>query len=183
MPRYITRAARPTDLPFLLATSNSARTTFATIPSLSDLASPEKDTSAKLLEILSHGLIYLVETTPQIAGFIATQPHDNVVYIAEIATHADYRGKGIGSVLLEAVFEYAVAEAKNAGNATARVSLTAYADVPWNGVWYRRKGFREVEAGSLGAWHVEKMRVDKEERGLVREGCRRCCMVWEREVG
>ena len=63
----------------------------------------------------------------------------------------------------------------------ARVTLTTFADVSWNGPWYRKHGFSEVAAEALGPEHVHKMLYDEEERGLVRPGYRRCCMIWESE--
>ena len=77
-------------------------------------------------------------------------------------------------MLLEAAFQWAESIAREKGRETARVSLTTYLDVPWNGPWYRKHGFVEVNAEQIGSWHVEEMKY------LVRPGWRRCCMLWEK---
>ena len=114
-------------------------------------------------------------------GMIAALPRDSTVYVHEVVMRSEFAGKGIGRVLLKKVFEWAREEAKKTGT-QARVSLTCYADVPWNGSWYRKNGFREVDVRDVGPWHVSKMEYDEKVRGLPREGYRRCCMLWTEDV-
>lgn len=166
------------DIPRLCAISGSATKKFASIPTLADLANDYEE-PLTVQQWLTVGNVYIVEEDSLPLGFIAAHPMDNTIYIAEIAVHSDHQGKGIGGVLLKAVCRWATERARYEGSAKARVSLTTYPDVPWNGRWYARFGFREVEADVVGPWHVEKMTKDGNERRLVREGYRRCCMLWE----
>lgn len=75
-------------------------------------------------------------------------------------------------MLIQAVKEWA------SDGGVRRVSLVTYREVPWNGPWYRSRGFREVEAAMVGPEHVKKMGSETEQ-ALARPGFSRCCMVWE----
>ncbi len=175
------RIATTADIDSIWAIDSSATQKFASIPTLADLAKSE-DTPEKFHQWLQKGRIYIVEDQGKVAGFIAANIVDDVLYIAEVAVHTDHQGKGVGLTLLNAIFEWAHEIAYENGSGTARVSLTCYPDVPWNGPWYRRQGFREVDAESVGPWHVQKMAWDGGERDLVRPGYRRCCMIWEQSI-
>ena len=172
------RTASASDSAAICEIDFSATTKFGSIPELADLAAGE-DATPKIEEWLTLGRIYLAEEDGQAAGFIAVHEMDGVLYIAEISTHSDFQGKGIGSELLDAAFQWAIDLATHDGTGIARVSLTTYPDIPWNGPWYCKRGFKEVDAANVGPLHSEKMRYDEEERTLVRPGYRRCCMLWE----
>ena len=173
------RTASSDDITQICTIDRSATAKFGSIPELADLAEA-KDSAPNIQQWLAVGRIYLVvDEQDHALGFIAAHPMDGVLYIAEISTSADHQGKGIGSMLLSSVFQWALVRCTHDGTPTARVSLTTYADVPWNGPWYLKRGFKEVDAATIGSSHVYKMTCDKEERDLVRPGYRRCCMLWE----
>lgn len=176
------RLASSDDIPEIVQVGRSATGKYGSIPELADLAGGD-ETPEKVQKWLDQGRIYISPAEDgRIAGFVAAHCADDVLFTAEISVHPGHQGKGVGNKLLDAVFAWARESAEKNGEPTARVSLTAYADVPWTGPWYTKRGFREVQAKTLGPWHVEKMRNDEHERGLVRPGYRRCCMLWETEV-
>jgi GNAT superfamily N-acetyltransferase len=83
---------------------------------------------------------------------------DSRLHLHQIAVHPSYARQGIGSALMGRV----ISVAGNAG-----VTLTTFRDVPWNGPWYRKLGFREIhELGPGLAALVEA------ERGLTDLGPR-----------
>ena len=124
--------------------------------------------------------MYLFEESHRPVALLATSVRDGMLYISEIAVHAESQGKGIGAALLSAAFGRAVEMFEAGEIESACVSLTTYAEgVSWNAPWYRKHGFKEVEADTLGPWHIHKMKYDKEERTLDRPGFRRCCMLWK----
>ena len=107
---------------------------------------------------------------------------DTTIYLAEISVRGDQQSQGAGGLLLDAIFDWGrelAASGREEGYRNPRVSLTTYREVAWNGPWYRRKGFKEVPAESLGPKHVDKMNHDQAERDLLRPGFSRCCMLWE----
>ena len=185
---YTLRIANKDDIPQLCQIERSATARFGSIPELAFLVEGDVLAATKVVEWLHTGRIYALHEQQQqqqqqqdrkIIGFVAAHPMDTTLYIAEISVLTDQHGKGAGSILLNAIFDWA-RELKREGRSThARVSLTTYADVAWNGPWYRKRGFREVPAESLGPKHVDKMSHDQGERNLVRPGFRRCCMLWE----
>ena len=175
------RLATIHDIPRLCAISFSATKKFATIPTLADLAD-DYDEPLIFQQRLALGNIYIVSEDETAIGLIAAYPMDNTIYIAEVAVHSDHQGKGLGQILLKAVFRWTTERAKYEGKPQARVSLTTYPDVPWNGPWYKKFGFEELEACDIGPWHVEKMTTDADERRLVRPGYRRCCMLWQADA-
>ena len=173
------RLASTRDVACIQAIDSSATRKYGGIPELEDLATNQEPLE-KVQEWLQLGRVYLVEDSQKPVGFVAAHMVDiAVLYIDEIAVLLEHQGQGMGAMLLSAVFEWAMEELGDNGNHCARVSLITYADVPWNGPWYRKHGFKEVKPEIIGPWHVDKMTVDAEERDLVRPGYRRCCMLWE----
>lgn len=79
----------------------------------------------------------LVAGRPAVA-FAALERVDGDVHLEQLSVHPTAGRRGLGSALLEA----AVHAARAAG--AARITLTTYADVPWNGPWYAARGFREI---------------------------------------
>ena len=173
-PIYI-RPASKSDIDHIWAIDSSATMKFASIPALADLASPE-ESPEKFERWLEHGRVYLVEDLTGPAGFIAAFEIDDVLHVNEIGVHEDRQRRGLGVLLLEAVFKWAQDIAQEKNREFARVCLTTYPDVPWNGPWYLKNGFKEVDAEAIGPWHVVEV------KHLVRPGYRRCCMLWEERV-
>jgi GNAT superfamily N-acetyltransferase len=71
-------------------------------------------------------------------GFAALQRLDGDVHLEQLSVHPSAGRRGLGTALLDA----AVRAARDAG--ASRMTLTTYADVPWNGPWYAARGFTEV---------------------------------------
>jgi GNAT superfamily N-acetyltransferase len=174
--QYTLTRATEEDLSTLSAIELDAVSVFSRIPELAGFS--RNQVPAKQLESwISNGRIYIANDSGRPVGFVAAVPMDTTFYIAEICTIPDYQGQGVGGILIEAVFAWA-RETAVPGQKT-RVSLTTYREVPWNGPWYLKRGFKEVDAETLGPKHVAKMVYDREERKLVRPGYTRCCMLWE----
>ncbi|ALG07922.1 GNAT family N-acetyltransferase [Kibdelosporangium phytohabitans] len=73
----------------------------------------------------------LVTGDPPVA-FAYTGQLDDHLHLHQIAVDPAHAKRGIGTALMRAVFARAGARA---------VTLTTFADVPWNGPWYRKLGF------------------------------------------
>lgn len=181
--RSTIRAGSTFDIERICQIDTDASSRFASIPALEDLADgshgPLKP--EKVEEWLASGNVYVAEDYDDgLAGFIAVQVRDGLLYVAELSVRESRQGRGVGGMLLDRVFEqaYQMARATQAG--ISRVSLTTYPDVPWNGPWYRKRGFHEVDPQTLGPWHAEKAQLD--DRDLARPGYRRCCMLREQSV-
>ncbi len=101
-------------------------------------------------------------------GFAVLGRLDGDVHLDQLSVHPAAGRRGLGAALLAAT----VAEAEAAGS--RRVTLTTYADVPWNAPWYARHGWRET--GDVGP---ELAAVVRAEAALARHGRR---VVMERPV-
>lgn len=175
---YMIRQATQSDAEEICEIARSATERFTTIPALADLLEHEDISPPGVYEWLDQGRICLVTDGGRIMGFAAAHPVDRSLYIDEISVWSRDQGRGIGGLLMTVLFEWA-RERQRSGVAEARVSLTTYADVPWNGPWYARRGFREVPAEAVGPAHVRELELDGGERHLTRPGYRRCVMVWD----
>lgn len=175
---YSLRFAEEGDAAQIVAIENAATVKFAQIPALAYLFGGDQVPVDDVLEWSRQGAICIVETDSRIIGFAAMHVLDSSLYIDEISVLPEVQGTGIGNLLIATVCESA-RELQRRGEAAARVSLTTYAEVPWNGPWYARRGFCEVPASEVGPGHVQELIKDAHERDLVRPGYRRCCMVWE----
>ena len=71
-------------------------------------------------------------------GFAVLERVDGEVHLEQLSVHPSAGRRGVGTALLEAVA--GVARACGA----RRVTLTTYADVPWNRPWYAARGFTEI---------------------------------------
>jgi GNAT superfamily N-acetyltransferase len=71
-------------------------------------------------------------------GFVQVEVLDGLPYIVELAVVPKWMRQGIGTALLERACEWARAHDYPA------ITLTTYADVPWNAPYYARHGFVEI---------------------------------------
>lgn len=180
MPESVSiRVATTSDVEQICRIDTDASSRFSAVPALADLADGSHGPLAtRTVDYwMVTGTVYLIEEAGATLGFTAVQPKDGVLYIAELSVVASRQGQGLGGMLLEQVFDVAARQGRDSGSTVARVSLTTYPDVPWNGPWYRKRGFQEVSPESIGSWHVEKARQD--DKDLARPGYRRCCMLRE----
>ncbi|GAA1372326.1 GNAT family N-acetyltransferase [Catellatospora chokoriensis] len=82
---------------------------------------------------------------------------DGTAYLAQLSVHPDHSGQGVGSALLAAACTWAAA----AGH--RELTLTTYTEVPWNGPFYARRGFRPIS--DLGP-QMRALRLREAEMGL-----------------
>jgi GNAT superfamily N-acetyltransferase len=104
------------------------------------LSLPPDDPTAELLRA-EH---VLVAGSPPV-GFTAVNTVDGRAHVAALGVHPDQGRRGIGSRLLAA----ACALAGDLGRPA--VTLTTFADVPWNAPWYAARGFAVLAAEQWGA--------------------------------
>jgi GNAT superfamily N-acetyltransferase len=71
-------------------------------------------------------------------GMVIASVRDGAGYVEEMDVLPAYGRRGLGGRLLEAVCDWAQAHGYPA------VTLSTFRDVPWNGPFYRRHGFRDL---------------------------------------
>ncbi len=72
-------------------------------------------------------------------GYLLAEPVDGALHVEQVSVHPRAGRRGVGRALLE----HAAAHAGAAG--LDALTLTTFADVPWNAPYYRRCGFRVLE--------------------------------------
>ena len=118
------RTARATELPALGAIERAADGVFAS----AGIVFPP---GPAVVETVPDPADVLVVGDPPVA-FAYTGLLDGHLHLHQIAVDPAHARQGIGTTLMRAVFARA---------GTRAVTLTTFADVPWNGPWYRGLGF------------------------------------------
>jgi GNAT superfamily N-acetyltransferase len=84
-----------------------------------------------------------VDGADQPIAYLIAELVDGCVHIEQVSVHPDHARQGVGRALLD----HAAAHARADG--TAALTLTTFAEVPWNAPYYRRCGFRILGEGEL----------------------------------
>ncbi|MFN4186000.1 MAG: GNAT family N-acetyltransferase, partial [Hyphomonas sp.] len=100
-----------------------------------------------------------------LAGFVLTSVREGNLYLDQISVDPSQGRKGLGAALIERVME----EAKDRG--LKRVVLSTFRDLPWNGPFYKKNGFRELPRKRMEKWMIEIESVQDDNGLNVRERC------------
>jgi GNAT superfamily N-acetyltransferase len=88
-------------------------------------------------ERLASATLVLVAGEPVI-GFAGLETVDGQAHLWQLSVHPDAARRGVGSALVQAACQWA------RGAGFASMTLTTYRDVPWNGPFYEKLGFRPL---------------------------------------
>ena len=158
------RPAEAADLPSLPAIEDAGDAQFAEL-----FGSPDwpAGTSGEERAAEPGILLVAVEEDGTVVGFAHVLDLDGHWHLEQITVDPAHGRRGTGTRLLEA------AHAAVALQGGAEVTLTTYADVPWNGPWYARHGYAVLEPLPE---HLRPLEVGDEAFDLARHG-RRVTMV------
>ncbi len=152
---YAIRAARPDDLAALPRIEHAAAIHFRTTPYAFLADEPLSDEAD-----LAHEYVWVVvDQADQPIGFAIVHLLDESVHLHELDVHPDHARQGLGRRLIATVVDWA-----RARGATA-LTLTTFADVPWNGPYYARLGFRILDVTMLSPG-LQAVRQSEAEAGL-----------------
>ncbi len=168
MSDFSIRLARVEDAAHLPEIELAAGRLFLNIEGLSGVAGMHAIPAERQASLIRKGHSLVAEAEGRLIGFISTEPFRRELHIREFSVHPDIQRKGVGSVLLRALY----IDAHNSGFAS--LTLTTFVDVPWNAPFYARHGFETVS--DLDAHPRLKADIEQEvAHGLPRE--RRCAMI------
>ena len=168
MSEFSIRLARAEDADALPAIELAAGKLFETVEGLAGVAGTNAIPADEQRRLIRRGHSLVAEADGSIVGFLSTEPFRRELHIREFSVHPDHQGEGIGAVLLRAV----AIDARNSG--FSAITLTTFADVPWNGPFYARHGFETVT--DLDAHPRLNAAIEQEvQHGLPRE--RRIAMI------
>ena len=167
------RPATPADLPLLQAIEVAAGEPFRAV----GMALVADDTPPPL-EVLEHyraaGRIWVTDDgTGRPVAYVMHEEVDGAEHVEQVSVHPEAAHRRLGSALIDHVGRLA----KDA--ALPALTLTTYADVPWNGPYYARLGFRELAAGDMTPGLAE---IQREESGLGLDPAERVFMRREIET-
>jgi GNAT superfamily N-acetyltransferase len=162
------RAACPEDIPKLAPIERSAASSFREA-NLAWVADGETLPPASLADFCRNGSLWVAVTDDdEPVGFLAAHELDKAFYIAEVSVTTSHQRQGIGAHLVSTAMEYARAAGFRV------VTLTTYRDLSWNGPFYTKLGFSEINAEDAGPGHLRKV---CEEAKAGHDPSRRCVMA------
>jgi GNAT superfamily N-acetyltransferase len=137
------RAAREDELAAISALEQSGEKQFraAGMDRIAGAPAPGPDVYRPALD--DGRLLVAVDPRDRPVGFIRLEMLDGDPHIEQVSVHPDHGGHGIGASLL------AAAEQLSRYRGHRRITLTTFRDVPWNGPYYRRLGWRAVPEADL----------------------------------
>ncbi len=153
------RLAKVEDFERLQQVEAAAGRRFADI-GMADVAANPPTPRAVLAEATAAGRLWVAED-PQIGpvGFALLRDLLSSVHLEEISVAPSHGRRGIGTSLITHIVRVLSA----AGH--RELTLSTFADVPWNGPFYRRLGFEVVPASEL-AEELREVRRKEAESGL-----------------
>mgnify|MGYP003145605025 FL=1 len=134
------RLARKADAEAMPAIERAAGAMFARIEGLAGIAGQHTVPVDRLLRYIARGHCLVAVHEQALIGFIATEPFGRELHVWEFNVHPDWQGRGIGAALLRGC----MIDAGNSG--FTALTLTTFAEVPWNAPFYRRLGFADLDA-------------------------------------
>jgi GNAT superfamily N-acetyltransferase len=159
------RAARADELERVQTIENEAGELFAQLGMVGADDVPPVSL-ARLEAARRDGRLVVVTDAEDLAiGFALVETVDGEPHLKELDVLPDHGRRGLGRRLVAHV----VGRARAAG--APGLSLTTYRDVPWNGPFYLRLGFRELADEALGP-ELSAVRRREREAGLDDAGPR-----------
>jgi GNAT superfamily N-acetyltransferase len=142
-PSVVIRKARESELPLISVLEKSGDALFraAGMDVIADAPAPEPGSYRAALE--GGRLLVAADEHGAALGFIRLEILDGGPHVEQVSVRPDAAGHGIGAALLAAAEQLARAGGHR------RLTLTTFRDVPWNGPYYTRLGWRALPAASL----------------------------------
>ncbi|THV26444.1 GNAT family N-acetyltransferase [Glycomyces paridis] len=131
------RAVTAADLPLLREIERSAGECFRTV-GMAEIAEDEPLTVAELAVFQEAGLAWAAVDAGRPVAYLLAEPVDRVLHVEQVSVHPDWGRRRIGRSLLD------VAAARAAADGRYALTLTTFAEVPWNAPYYERCGFAEL---------------------------------------
>lgn len=165
--RSLIRAARQSELGDLARLEVQAGQLFHTV-GMAEIADHAVDRQA-LRRSQRQGLIWVAEEGERTVGYVIAAVLDGNAHIEQVSVAPTHARRGIGRRLIAHVEGWGRREGRPA------TTLTTFRDVPWNGPYYRRLGYRELSNAEIGRELTATMRHEAALPGM--ESAFRCAMI------
>ncbi len=137
------RPARHDELEELRAIEDAAGGAFREI-GMDQVTDDPPPSTVALQGALGRGGLWVIEDAGTVAGYLMDDIVDGEAHLDQVSVHPDHARRGLGALLIEDL----VARSRAAGQDA--LTLTTFVDVPWNGPYYARLGFRPLSQDELG---------------------------------
>ncbi|WP_431676844.1 GNAT family N-acetyltransferase [Kitasatospora sp. KL5] len=138
------RAVRTDDLPLLQDIERAAGQPFREV-GMAEIADDEPFSTEELAEFVAAGLAWAaVDGTDAPLAYLVAERVDGNLHVEQVSVHPDSARRGVGRALLDHLAALAAAEGVPA------LTLTTFAEVPWNAPYYARCGFTVLTEEHLG---------------------------------
>lgn len=137
------RPVRPDELATLRGTERRAGALFRAV-GLAEAADDEPLAVAQLEAFRRDGRAGVAVLGDAVAGYVLVSEIDAGAHVHQVSVDPAHGRRGIGRALLDEVARWA------ADRGLEAVTLTTYAEVPWNAPDYRRLGFEAIAPGRAG---------------------------------
>lgn len=138
------RPGAEVDLPTVIAIEANAGELFREV-NMAVVADGELPTVEQLLPAVRDGRVLVaVEDDDSTLAFVLNSWVDGRAHLDQVSVDPTCAGRGLGRGLI------AAAEQWGRERGSSAMTLTTFADVPWNGPYYRRLGWRDLPAAELG---------------------------------
>jgi GNAT superfamily N-acetyltransferase len=161
------RSASPLDLEIGQLVEVRAGQVFHSV-GMSEIADDVPDREA-LRRSQRQGLIWVAEEQGEIAGYIVAAVLDGNAHIGQVSVSPAYARQGIGRRLINHVEDW------GRSNSRPATTLTTFRDVPWNGPYYKKLGYRELAGSEIGSEVLREMEHEASLPGI--DASRRCAMI------
>ena len=144
---YEIRLATNLDIPALIAADRAASELFRPTGLIPDMAAiPQSIPADTLAEGIENGMLLTATSKSGPVGFGLCQQYEERLYLHQLSVDPAHGRKGLGGALVRYVF--ALAEDKSCGS----ITLSTFRDIPWNGPFYAKLGFREIPRKKMTKW-------------------------------
>lgn len=165
--QVVIRALRADDIDAVQAIEVAAGRAFADV-GLPEIADDEPSPAPTLEARAAAGRGWVVtDDQDRSLAYVIVDIVDGAAHIEQVSVHPDASRRGLGRALVDHVAQWAL------DNEASALTLTTFRDVPWNGPYYERIGFRILDERELGPG-LRAVRAHEADEGL--DPGRRVCM-------
>ena len=162
------RLAQITDADAFHRVEEDAASLLRDEPSLAKTVVPPSSSAAEYRRIIGKGHSLAASVEDDVVGFASALPVRRELHLGEISVAPAHQRRGIGTALIEAL----AIDAANCG--MSAITLNTYRDIAWNGPFYERHGFVELQELETRA-HLRRSHEEASMLGMPRD--RRCSMI------
>ena len=154
----VIRSARVDDLPLLGDIERAAGAAFRDL-GMAAVADADPPSMGELTRFQADGRAWVVaDEADAPVAYLLVEVVDGNGHVEQVSVHPDHARQGLGRALLDAVDRWALPLGLSA------LTLTTYADVPWNAPYYARLGFGIVAEVDLSVG-LRRIRAREEASG------------------